>query len=67
MKIDKEMLALAMKQDPTVQYMVENNLPLDKSTYVGLTTPGLDPEDLPEEIEAEVPFIFQKEDTDVGN
>lgn len=67
MKISKDLLAQAIKQDPTVQYMVDNNLPLDKSTYVGLTTPGLDPDNLPAEIEAEIPSIFQDKELDTGN
>lgn len=67
MKITKEMLAQAIKHDPTVQYMVDNNLPLDKSTYVGLTTPGLDPENLPAELDAEVPSIFQAEYIETDN
>jgi hypothetical protein len=66
MKINKDLLAQAVKQDPTVQYMIDNDLPLDKSTYVGLTTPGLDPENLPAEIEAEIPSIFQDREIEIG-
>lgn len=67
MKINKDLLAQAAKQDPTVRYMIDNNLPLDKSTYVGLTTPGLDPENLPAELEAEIPSIFQVNDIYIDN
>jgi hypothetical protein len=47
--------------DPTTDFMVKNNLPLDRDTYIAINWPGQDPATLSSEDEAGIPDVFQKE------
>lgn len=59
--MDKKLLDMAVKENPVVKYMVQKKLPLNRETFVDLNTPGLDPDNLPAELEDEVPDIFRKD------
>lgn len=59
-KVDTEDLELAAKQSPLVEWMIENEIPLTREDFISINTPGIDPSDLPAELESSIPFIFKK-------
>ena len=61
-KIDLEDLALAARQSPLVEWMIENEIPLTREDFISINTPDEDPSDLPGELESAIPFIFEKEE-----
>lgn len=59
-KMNVDDLALAARQSPLVEWMIENEIPLTREYFVSINTPDEDPSDLPAELEDSIPFIFEK-------
>lgn len=59
-------LSEAIQESPVVEYMVKNNLPLTKKVYVSLNTPEYNADNLPADIAADIPEIFQDKDERTG-
>lgn len=59
----KLLVVQAAEESATAKFMVENNFPIDRATYMALDTPEPDPDagELGAEIESEFPEIFQKQ------
>lgn len=57
-----EGLREAIQESPVVEYMVKNNLPLTKEVYVSLNTPEYNADNLPADMAANIPEIFQSKD-----
>lgn len=56
------LVSQAVEESPTAEFMVKNNFPLNRATYIALDTPDRDPDDdeLGAETEADIPEIFQQ-------